>query len=64
MNGESVIGKSQDEVVSTLRAVTIGSVVSITLSRQNEDLPRKLVSNFLLKSNCHLLPLDERNRDN
>uniref|UniRef100_UPI00358F1C74 partitioning defective 3 homolog B isoform X2 n=1 Tax=Myxine glutinosa TaxID=7769 RepID=UPI00358F1C74 len=43
VNDEEVVGKSQEEVVSCLRAIPAGGVVSLTLCRQEDVfLPRQL----------------------
>ena len=44
VNGVSVINQTQEDVVSALRSIAIGSVVNLTISRQNENLHRKIVS--------------------
>ena len=44
VNGLSVLGKTQQDVVNQLRSIDSGSVVNITVSRHVENLPRKLVS--------------------
>jgi len=43
INGVSVLGKTQQDVVNHLRSIEIGSTVHITVSRHVENMPRKLV---------------------
>ncbi|XP_076799742.1 partitioning defective 3 homolog isoform X5 [Clavelina lepadiformis] len=42
VNGFDVSGKTQEEVVVMLRGVAIGSIVNLVISRQIENLPRKM----------------------
>jgi len=43
VNGQELVGMTQEQVVKILRAVASGSIVSLTVSRQSETLPRKMV---------------------
>ena len=48
MNGVNVVGKTQEDIVNQLRAINIGSTVNILVSRQPDNVRRKLVSATIL----------------